>query len=149
VPDAVVDSLMRASRALVSITERSLAAVHADVTLAQFRTLVVLSTQGPQPVGALAEHLDVHASTMTRMCNRLVSRNLIVRAPSPVDRREVVVTLTPEGAALVDSAMDRRRTELQTIVYKLTPDERDALVHALDVFTRAAGEPQEQRHETV
>jgi hypothetical protein len=45
--------------------------------------------------------------------------------------------------------MDRRRAELATIVYKLTPDERDAVVHALDVFTRAAGEPQEERHETI
>jgi hypothetical protein len=67
-PDAVVDALMRASRALVAITARSLSSVNEEVTLAQFRTLVVLSTRGPQTVTALAEHLDVHASTMTRMC---------------------------------------------------------------------------------
>ena len=46
-----------------------------EVTLTQFRTLVVLSTRGPQTVTALAESLDVHTSTMTRMCTRLVAAN--------------------------------------------------------------------------
>ena len=71
--EGVVDSLMRASRALVAITARSLASVSDDVTLPQFRTLVVLAHGGPQTVTALAEHLGVHASTMTRMCTRLVT----------------------------------------------------------------------------
>ncbi len=39
---------MAASRAFVGITARSLAAVDVDVTLAQFRAPVVLSTRGPQ-----------------------------------------------------------------------------------------------------
>ena len=95
--DPVVDALLRASRALVAITARSLSAVNEDVTLPQFRSLVVLATAGPQTVSALADRLAVHASTMTRMCNRLVDRGLVVRAPSAVDRREVVIALTDDG----------------------------------------------------
>jgi len=66
-PDAVVDAVVRASRALVSITVRALASVSEEVTLPQLRTLVVVSIQGPQTVSALADRLDVHASTMTRI----------------------------------------------------------------------------------
>ena len=95
--DPVVDALLRASRALVAITARSLSSVNDDVTLPQFRSLVVLATAGPQTVSALADRLAVHASTMTRMCNRLVTRGLVVRAPSAVDRREVVIALTDDG----------------------------------------------------
>src|SRR5262249_966248 len=103
--DPIVDAVVRASRALVGITVRALASVSDEVTLPQLRTLVVVSLQGPQTVSALAERLDVHASTMTRMCNRLVTRGLVARTPSALDRREVVIELTPPGQGLVDAVM--------------------------------------------
>jgi DNA-binding MarR family transcriptional regulator len=139
-PDAVVDALMRASRALVAITARSLSSVNEEVTLAQFRTLVVLSTRGPQTVTALAEHLDVHASTMTRMCTRLVARGLVVRVPSAVDRREVVITLSPSGTQLVDDVIQNRRREFDAIVHKISDTEQSAVITALEAFAQAAGE---------
>jgi DNA-binding MarR family transcriptional regulator len=138
--DPVVDALLRASRALVSITARSLSSVNAGVTLPQFRTLVMLATRGPQTVSALADHLAVHASTMTRMCNRLVTRDLVVRAPSAVDRREVLITLSPSGATLVDEVMQTRRNELDAIVEGMSPDEREAFVTTLRRFATAAGD---------
>jgi len=138
--DHVVDALLRASRALVSITARSLSSVNEEVTLPQFRTLVVLGTRGPQTVSALADHLAVHASTMTRMCNRLVTRGLVVRAPSPNDRREVVITLSPAGTVLVDSVMATRRRELDAVVRRMSESEQHAVVSALHTFARAAGE---------
>ena len=107
--DPVVDALLQASRALVAITARSISAVNEDVTLPQFRSLVVLATAGPQTVSALADRLAVHASTMTRMCNRLVTRGLVVRAPSAVDRREVVIALTTMGTTVVENVMTARR----------------------------------------
>jgi DNA-binding MarR family transcriptional regulator len=137
-PDAVVDALMRASRALVAVTARSLSSVNEEVTLAQFRTLMVLSTQGPQTVTALAENLDVHASTMTRMCTRLVTRGLVVRVPSSIDRREVVITLSTTGNALVEDVLDSRRAEFERIVQHLTDDQRRIICDALDVFATAA-----------
>ena len=57
----------------------------------------MVSLEGPQTVSALAERLDVHASTMTRMCSRLVARGLVARKPSAIDRREVVIELTRKG----------------------------------------------------
>src|SRR5436309_6300092 len=135
--DPVVDALLRASRALVAITARSLAAVNADVTLAQFRSLVVLATAGPQTVSALADRLAVHASTMTRMCNRLVARGLVVRAPSAVDRREVVIALTPTGTSVVEKVMAARRTKIDDIVQSMGEDDRRAVVVALDKFGHA------------
>jgi DNA-binding MarR family transcriptional regulator len=138
--DPVVDALLRASRALVGITARSLSAVNEDVTLPQFRSLVVLATTGPQTVSALADRLAVHASTMTRMCNRLVNRGLVVRAPSAVDRREVVIALTTMGTTVVESVMTARRRELDDVVQRMGEDDRVAVVVALHKFAEAAGE---------
>ena len=139
-PDAVVDAVVRASRALVSITVRALEAVSDEVTLPQLRTLVVVSIQGPQTVSALADRLDVHASTMTRMCSRLVARGQVVRKPSALDRREVVIELTPQGQGLVDEVMDKRRRDINAIVRSMTPDDRDRVVSALELFAQAAHE---------
>ena len=136
--DTVVDAVVRASRALVGITVRALASVSDEVTLPQLRTLVVLSLQGPQAVSALAERLDVHASTMTRMCNRLVARGLVVRTPSAVDRREVVIELTTPGQGLVDEVMDKRRREIDSVVRRMPADDRERIVKTLDMFSHAA-----------
>jgi DNA-binding MarR family transcriptional regulator len=140
ITDAVVDALMRASRALVNITSRSLASASDDVTLPQFRTLMVLSTRGPQTVTALADQLDVHASTMTRMCTRLVTRGLVVRVPSAVDRREVVITLSNTGTALVDDVLANRRREFDLVAERLSESEQQAVIEALHAFATAAGE---------
>ena len=138
--EPVVDALLRASRALVAITARSLSSVNEEVTLPQVRTLVVLSTRGPQTVSALADHLAVHASTMTRMCNRLVTRGFVVRAPSAVDRREVVITLSTSGTAVVEDVTQARRRELDSVVRRMTDDDRISVVLALTRFAQAAGE---------
>jgi DNA-binding MarR family transcriptional regulator len=136
--DPVVDAVVRASRALVGITLRALSSVSDEVTLPQLRTLVVVSLQGPQTVSALAERLDVHASTMTRMCSRLVARGLVARKPSALDRREVVIELTATGQGLVDEVMDKRRREIDAVVRRMTPDDRDRVVAALELFSQAA-----------
>ncbi len=138
-PDAVVDAVVRASRALVGITVRALASVSNEVTLAQLRTLAVVSLQGPQTVSALAERLDVHASTMTRMCSRLVARGLVVRTPSAIDRREVVIELTLDGQRLVEEVMNKRRREIDDVVRRMSEDDRDRVVAALELFSEAAG----------
>jgi DNA-binding MarR family transcriptional regulator len=139
--EPIVDAVVRASRALVGITVRALASVSNEVTLPQLRTLVVVATQGPQTVSALADRLDVHASTMTRMCSRLVARGLVARKPSALDRREVVIELTPPGQGLVDEVLGKRRREIDEVVRRMTPEDRDRVVSALELFSQAANEP--------
>jgi DNA-binding MarR family transcriptional regulator len=137
-PD-VVDAVVRASRALVGITVAALASVSDEVTLPQLRTLGVVTLEGPQTVSALAERLEVHASTMTRMCSRLVARGLVVRTPSAIDRREVVIELTAQGRGLVDVVLDKRRREIDAVVRRMSPEDRDRVISALELFSQARG----------
>lgn len=139
--DSVVDAVVRAGRALVGMTVRALSSVSDEVTLPQLRTLVVVSLQGPQTVSVLAERLDVHASTMTRMCNRLVARGLVVRKPSAIDRREVVIELTAPGQGLVDEVLDKRRREIDAVVRRMSAEDRERVVAALELFSQAADGP--------
>jgi DNA-binding MarR family transcriptional regulator len=142
--DKVVDGVLRASRALVAVAARSIAQVDETVTLPQFRALVALAARGPQNVGALAEEMDVHPSTATRMCDRLVGKGLIDRELSSESRREVIVRLTPAGRRLLQRVTVARRRALSDVVAKVPEELRDAMVGALQAFSDAAGEVPDQ-----
>src|SRR3954466_4198863 len=98
--DSATDAVLVASRALVGIAARSLAAVEDIVTLVQYRALVLLASRGEMNVGALADALGLHQSTATPLCDRLVTKGLVDRHHSEESRREVLIGLTPEGENL-------------------------------------------------
>jgi DNA-binding MarR family transcriptional regulator len=138
---AVTDALLTASRALVAVAARSLASIDADVTLPQYRALVVLASRGPRLVGQLADDLAVHASTATRLCDRLVAKKLVRRAVTRDNRRETAITLTAAGRQIVDAVTAIRRSEIERIVGRIPAPLRDSTVVALSAFSAAAGEP--------
>jgi DNA-binding MarR family transcriptional regulator len=138
--DAVVDAVLTASRTLVAVAERSLGAAAEETTLAQYRALVVLASRGPQRMVDLARALDVLPSTAGRMCDRLLRKELIRRHRARSDRREVQVSITAAGRAVVDDATARRRELLAEILGRLTPAQQSAVAGALQAFAAAAGE---------
>jgi DNA-binding MarR family transcriptional regulator len=144
VSETAVQALMLASRAFVGLTARSLAAVEGDVTLPQFRTLVVLAVRGPQRSIDIAEELQVNPSTGTRMLDRLIRKGLVRRMRSTTDRRVVRVRLTPAGQDVVEEVLNRRRAELERLVAATADLWRPAVIDALTAFAEAAGEIGEQ-----
>lgn len=140
----LIDAVLRASRALVAVAARSIAQVDDGVTLAQYRALVALAARGDQRVSDLAEELDVHPSSATRMCDRLERRGLIDRSVSEESRREVEVRLTDRGRDLLGQVTAARRREIRIIVRGIPSELRATVVDALQVFSDAAGEVPDQ-----
>jgi DNA-binding MarR family transcriptional regulator len=138
--DDVTDAVLLASRALMGVVVRSLAIVEDDVTLVQYRALVVLVSRGKQGGSELADALGIRPSTATRLCDRLAAKGFIHRATSRQSGREITVTVTPAGRALVRAVTARRRREVNRIVERLPSDDRNRLRVALSTFARAAGE---------
>lgn len=138
--DALVDAVLTASRALLAVTARSLAAVDEDVTLPQYRALVVLAQHGSRRPADLAAALAVTPSTATRMCDRLVAKGLIGRDRSDDDRRAVTVSLSRTGEDLVRDVTRRRRAELGQLLGAMPEHRRRAVVNGLRSFSEAAGE---------
>lgn len=139
--DLVTRSVLTASRLLVAVSARSLAAVEEGVTLPQLRMLVVLSTRGATKLVTLADLLQVAPSTAMRMVDRLIAAGLADRQANPDNRRETLLQLTEEGRRTVADVTARRRTEIAAIVAKLRPTQRLALIEALAAFNEAGGEP--------
>lgn len=139
-----MDAVLSASRVLVSIAARSLAHLGEEVTMTQYRSLVVLASRGPQTVAALAEALAVTPPTASRMCERLVKKGLVKRRSDRQDRRQVHVGLTPQGRDLVDEVTRRRRREIEGLVASVPPGVRAEVVSALRHLGETAGEVPEQ-----
>lgn len=142
--EPVIDAFISASRALVAVAVRSLADVAEQVTLTQYRTLVVLASRGPQRLTELAQAVGVTPATATRMCDRLLVKRLIVRRTERGDRRNVRISLSDAGRTLVAVVTSNRRREIEQIVGGITAADRDVFVKVLERFTRAAGEVPEQ-----
>ncbi len=138
--DPVVEAVLLASRALVAVAARSLSGAAEEVTVPQYRALVVLASRGPQSIGPLAAALGVAPSTATRMADRLVRKGLVRRRTSRQDRRQVRLALTEPGHRLVAEVTEHRREEISSIVAAMPQERRERLVDSLASFAEAAGE---------
>ena len=131
-----MEALLAASRALVALSARSIAGTD-DVTLPQFRMLVVLS-QTPTNLSGLARSLDVASSTAMRMVDRLVSSGFVDRHVPPGNRRETRLSLTSAGHDLVRSVTERRRRDLAAVAAELPGEALEDLTRAMALFASAA-----------
>ncbi|MGC4835026.1 MarR family winged helix-turn-helix transcriptional regulator [Micromonospora vinacea] len=142
--EELVDGLSALSRALVGITARALASLNVEVTLSQYRTLVILASRGPLRTVDLAAALHVHPSTATRTCNRLVRRDLVARHHRPSDRRVALLTLTAAGKTLVGDVMRHRTQEIRQLV-RTVGSEPQTTAELINSLVIAAGEPTEEQ----
>lgn len=135
-----VDAAMRAARVFLAVVAQSVAEVEHRVSSPQLRVLVFIATHGPQNLGAVAADLGVHPSNATRTCDRLVTAGLLDRSDNPVDRRYLLLDLSGQGRALVDSVMEHRRSAIEAVMNRMPATLRRSMGPVLDAFAQAAGE---------
>ncbi|MGH3155169.1 MAG: MarR family winged helix-turn-helix transcriptional regulator [Streptosporangiaceae bacterium] len=138
-----MNAVLWASRAMVAIAVRSLSAGTDDVTLPQYRVLVLLAG-GARKSANVAASLGVTASAGSRMCDRLVRKGLIRRWHDHNDRRIVWLALRSAGRQLVAEVTERRRTEITAVAARLPEAQKQAAAVALRAFAAAAGETPDQ-----
>jgi DNA-binding MarR family transcriptional regulator len=74
----------------------------AGLTALQYTALTVLERHPDLTAAHLARHSFVTGQTMSDMVTALLDRGLIERHRDPVDRRRLVIALTPAGRRLLD-----------------------------------------------
>jgi DNA-binding MarR family transcriptional regulator len=98
-----------------------------DVGFTQLAALYAVGGPTTLTVGDLAELLDRSPSATSRLVSGLVERGYLERTEEVADRRERVLTLTAEGAAVV-AAVDRDRADQFLAVVRPMPMAERALV---------------------
>lgn len=116
-PDQCADSIMTVVPALTRFLRASIRS-HGKphLSLSQLRVLYFLQRRSQSSLSAVADYLDVTRPTMSTMVDRLVQRGLVQRRPDPSERRRIILSLTPEGAATMAQVYD---ATLQTVADRL------------------------------
>src|SRR5258708_27934695 len=104
---AELNALLSASRAL---DVRTAAAFHPDLQPAAFHLARWLYAYGPVQPSTLAEAVGMDRSSTSSLIGSMRRLELIASMPDPVDRRAVIVSLTPAGEARVIQALHVRRS---------------------------------------
>ncbi len=104
------------------------------VSLSQLSALATLAKEGPMTPGALAVRERVRPPSMTRVVASLAELGFVDRRGHPDDGRQVLVSVSPSGAELIEVERRASREWLQQRLAALTPDERETLVRAAELM---------------
>jgi MarR family transcriptional regulator, organic hydroperoxide resistance regulator len=86
------------------------------LSIAMWRVLAALSSNGGQRLVDLAVMTSIDVSTLSRMVTRLLRLGLVTRTRSEASEREIVVSLSPKGRTLLARLIPiARRFEAQVI----------------------------------
>jgi DNA-binding MarR family transcriptional regulator len=136
---ADVAAFEQLARALVGITLESLEVLDGAVSLPQFRLLLTLDGMGRVSSSALAGALEMAASSVTRLVDKLQPAGFVVRGSVEASRSIVTVEVTDAGRGLVTKVLDRRHELLEAVLDRMDPAEREWAGSVARDFARLAG----------
>ncbi|MBS0297795.1 MAG: MarR family transcriptional regulator [Proteobacteria bacterium] len=115
-----------------------------SVTLAALALLSTLHRLGPMTAARLAEAERLQPQSLSRLLPKLEQAGLILRDPGPLDRRTLVLSITPQGRKALSGDIRARRAWLERAMRDtLSPEERAQLMAAAELMLRLADEGME------
>lgn len=99
-----VTSIMRAHQILIAELDALLRPF--GITFSRYEALVLLvhSHDGALPLSKIGERLQVHATSVTNVIDRLEGAGLVRREPNPRDGRGTLAVITDEGRKIAGKA---------------------------------------------
>jgi DNA-binding MarR family transcriptional regulator len=110
------------------------------VSLSQLSALSTLAKEGAMTPGALAERERVRPPSMTRLITSLAELGLVARTAHPVDGRQVLVSVSPTGADLIDTERRASQEWLMQRLSRLDAGQRNTLLMAADLMSAMVDE---------
>jgi len=104
----------------------------------QLRALTALRISPGMNLAQLAEGLGVTVSTASRLVDRLIAADWVQRRTAEHTRREVSLTLTDTGRAVLRQFDDHRLAYLHECLDTVGADRRGAVVEALGELVRVS-----------
>jgi len=98
---------------------------------AQFSLMMTLHYRGEARITALADILGVSAAYASQMIDKMVVNGFLSRTEDPQDRRVNRVTLSPEGLALTEAAIEVRSGWLAKLAEAVPADDQVAATRLL------------------
>ena len=109
--------------------------VPGNLTTTQFSILRRIAVDGPMSQNMLGRSVAMDGATTKGVVDRLIGRGLLATRPDPEDRRRHLVSLTPEGEALITDAVRAAAQGTADTLAPLSPAEQDTLLKLLAKIT--------------
>lgn len=132
--------LSRAAKQISSIQEKAFG--KSGLNTAGFDVLSALRRSGAPcalSVGDLMSSMMITSGTMTNRIDQLEKIGLVRRTPDPDDARRTIMSLTPEGLALIDQIIGDHVNNQHQLLSGLTADEIRHLDTLLRKLTTSLG----------
>lgn len=129
-PERILRAIRRIIRS-VDIYSHKLA-LECGVTVPQLSCLLRVVEAGPMPLKTLADEVDLSPSTLVGIVDRLEKKGLVKRERSTVDRRQVLISATEEGAILASASPSLLQDRLASALDSLPELERAAIALSLE-----------------
>ncbi len=135
----LVEALERLVVSAVGMTTVALAefAPAADLTLAQWRVLLVVARADGVRIGEIGSRIEVGLPSASRLVRRLERRGLLTTERDEADRRGTIVRATPAGLHLWSSLVDYRRRMIAEVLDALPTPLPVDLADDLEVVEQA------------
>ena len=105
------------------------------ITPAQFGVLTVLKAHPGLGQSSLARALGFDKVTVLRVLRGLEARGLVERCPAPDNKRNLCVSLTSEGSAMLAKAQRPAERAYKRLLAPLDGRQQEELVHLLQLLT--------------
>lgn len=102
-----------------------------------FGVMATLAERSRCNLSELAEQQSVSLPSMSNTVSKLVERGWVKRTQSESDRRQVLISLTPEGGAMLLALKQQAEARIETILAPLSAAEQDVLLAGLTVLRSA------------
>lgn len=132
----ILDSIRRIVRAL-RISSRAIEK-ELGLSSAQLYVLQKLGDEKGISLNELAKRTLTHQSSVSVVVSKLVEQGLVQRKKSKVDERQVEISITTRGLALVKRAPEPVQHRLVEAINQLSAPKRDALARALKQVVESA-----------
>jgi len=114
---------------------REVAVEQFDITVEQFHILRLIR-QGQGSVSEIAQAKHISRAAISQAMEALVTKGFVTRSQSPIDRRHVLLALTAEGSALLNSIFEDTSQWLMQALAPLSETEVQALIQAMESLQR-------------
>jgi DNA-binding MarR family transcriptional regulator/GNAT superfamily N-acetyltransferase len=111
-----------------------------DFSLTEARVLYELANREGLTASDLTRELGLDAGYLSRLLKKFENRRLLTRAPSTLDGRQVVLSLTVAGRAAFAPLNRASEEEVATLLERLAVEDREKAVKAMQAVQRLLGE---------
>ncbi|HVB72225.1 MAG TPA: MarR family transcriptional regulator [Ktedonobacteraceae bacterium] len=94
------------------------------LNMTEFAILEVLYHKGPLPLQQIGEKVLISSGNITYAVDKLEKKQVLVRKPSPHDRRIIFAELTTQGRELMSTIFPQHQEALHLAVSGLSPEEQ-------------------------